>query len=37
MYYKEENGRIVFSKCRTIILNGLWISNPSAEQIAEAG
>lgn len=37
MYYKEENGRIIFSKCKTIVLNGLWISNPSAEQIAEAG
>lgn len=37
MYYKIINGWQVFSDCRTIQLNGTWISNPSAEQIANAG
>lgn len=38
MYYKTINDRMVFSDCRTIQTNeGVWISNPSAEQIADAG
>lgn len=38
VYVKEINGRQVFSACNTIQTNeGLWISNPTAEQIAEAG
>jgi len=37
MYVKTINGRQVFSDCRTIQLNGVWISNPSAAQIAGAG
>lgn len=38
MYCKEINGRQVFSDCRTIQTEGgLWISNPTAEQIAAAG
>lgn len=38
MYYKTINDRIVFSDCKTIQTNeGAWISNPSAEQIADAG
>ena len=37
MYTKTINGRQVFDTCKTIQLNGLWISNPSPEQIAEAG
>ena len=37
MYYKVIGDRQVFSTCATIELNGTWISNPSAEQIAEAG
>ena len=37
MYYKIINERMVFSTCRTIELNGQWISNPSAEQISLAG
>ena len=36
-YYKIINDRQVFSTCATIELNGAWISNPSAEMIAEAG
>ena len=36
-YYKIINDRQVFSTCATIKLNGAWISNPSAEMIAEAG
>ena len=36
-YTKTINGQQKFSDCRTIELNGVWISNPSAEQIAEAG
>jgi hypothetical protein len=38
MYYKIINDRTVFSNCKTIQTNdGAWISNPSAEQIADAG
>lgn len=38
LYYKtNESGQIVFSSCRTIELNGRWVSNPTDEQIAEAG
>ena len=38
MYYKMINDRMVFSDCRTIQTNeGVWISNPSQEQIEEAG
>ena len=38
MYYKMINGRQVFSDCKTIQTNeGIWISNPTAEQIAAAG
>ena len=37
MYTKTINGRQVFSTCKAIELNGRWISNPTAEQIAEAG
>ena len=38
MYVKEINGRQVFSDCRTIQTEaGIWISNPTAEQIANEG
>ena len=38
MYYKIINERTVFSECRTIQTNdGVWISNPTEEQITEAG
>lgn len=37
IYTKEVNGRQVFSSCKTIELNSRWISNPTEEQIAEAG
>ena len=38
MYTKTINGRVVFSDCRTIQTNeGLWISNPSEQQILDAG
>lgn len=38
MYYKIINDRQVFSDCRTIQTeNGIWISNPTVEQIAAAG
>ena len=38
MYYKIINDREVFSDCRTIQTDGgIWISNPTAEQIAAAG
>lgn len=37
MYYKIINDRMVFSDCKTIQLDGHYISNPSAEQIADAG
>lgn len=38
MYYKIVGDREVFSDCRTIQTEeGIWISNPTAEQIAEAG
>lgn len=38
MYTKTINGRQIFSACNTIQTNdGLWVSNPTAEQIAEAG
>ena len=36
-YTKTISGRQVFSDCRTIQLNGVWISNPSTQQIADAG
>ena len=38
MYYKIINDRQVFSQCKSIQMpDGTWISNPSEEQIAEAG
>lgn len=37
LYTRTINGKQEFSNCRTIQLDGLWISNPSAEQIALAG
>lgn len=37
IYTKDINGRQVFSSCITIELNGRWVSNPTEEQIAEAG
>ena len=38
MYYKIINGRQVFDACKTIKMpNGNWVSNPTEEQIAEAG
>lgn len=36
-YYKIIDGKMVYSDCKTIILNGVGISNPTEEQIAEAG
>lgn len=37
-YEKTINGRQVVSSCRVIQrADGVWISNPTAEQIAEAG
>lgn len=33
----DQSGRQIFSDCRVIELDGVWISNPSAEQIAQAG
>lgn len=38
MYYKIINDRTIFSDCKTIQLGtGQWISNPSEQQIADAG
>ena len=37
MYHKFINDREVFSTCKTIELDGVWISNPTAEMIALAG
>ena len=38
MYYKIVDDRMVFDPCRTIRTeDGVWISNPTEEQIAEAG
>ena len=37
IYTKDINGRQVFSSCKTIELNGRWVSNPTEEQITEAG
>lgn len=37
-YTKIVNGRQMFSTCETIQMpNGVWVSNPTAEMIAEAG
>lgn len=37
-YYKEINDQTVYSECKTIKMpDGRWVSNPSEEQIAEAG
>lgn len=33
----DASGRQIFSDCRVIELDGTWISNPSEEQIAQAG
>lgn len=33
----DASGRQIFSDCRVIELDGVWISNPSAEQISAAG
>lgn len=38
MYYKTINGRQIFSNCSTIQTNeGIWISNPTIQQIIDAG
>lgn len=37
IYTKIINDRQIFSQCLSIELDGCWISNPSAEQIVEAG
>ena len=38
MYYKEINGRKVFSQCKTIQMpDGTWVSNPTPEMIEQAG
>ena len=38
MYTKTINDRVVFSDCKTIQTNeGCWISNPSEQQILDAG
>lgn len=38
MYYKIIGDREVFSTCKSIQTNeGVWISNPTEEQIADAG
>lgn len=38
LYTKTVNGKQVFSTCSTIqTSNGIWISNPTPEMIAEAG
>lgn len=38
LYTKIVNGRQVFSTCDTIQMpNGVWVSNPTAEMIIEAG
>lgn len=37
LYTRTINGKQEFSDCRTIQLDGLWISNPNSEQIALAG
>ena len=38
MYYKIENDRTIFSDCSTILTNeGVWVSNPSQQQILDAG
>ena len=37
IYHKFINDREVFSSCRTIELDGAWVSNPTEEQIALAG
>lgn len=38
IYFKIINEQMVFSDCRTIQTDeGVWISNPSEEQIADAG
>ena len=38
MYTKTINGRQVFDTCKTIQTNdGVWISNPTEEQILAAG
>lgn len=37
-YYKIINDRTVFSQCRSIQMpNGTWVSNPTAQQIEDAG
>jgi len=37
MYYKEIEGRIIFSSCKAIHTQEGWISNPTPEQIAANG
>lgn len=37
MYTKTINDRQVFNECRTILINGVWVSNPTVEQIASEG
>ena len=37
LYTRTINGKQEFSDCRVIQLDGIWISNPTAEQIALGG
>lgn len=37
LYTRTINGKQEFSNCRVIQLDGIWISNPTAEQIALGG
>lgn len=37
IYTKDINGRQIFSSCKTIELNGRWVSNPTMELIVMAG
>ena len=37
MYTKTVNGQQIFSKCLSLRIDGVWVSRPSAEQIAADG
>lgn len=37
VYYKIINDRTVYSTCKALVINGLPVSNPTAEMIAEDG
>jgi len=37
MYYKIVDGQRIISNCLNIEVDGIWISNPTAEQIEDAG